>query len=156
MKMTAGGFAIIRLKLGSLSQDAVDNINLIVETCEKYNLSYPQSAYVLATTAWETARTFKPIEEYGKGKNRKYGTWYTWVMDIFTNIQAIVDWFNNLNVGEDIHYSRLYEPINSIRGFAVRNLKFGYKGGTLGVDDIIIKHNELATINAEDISIGGN
>ena len=70
--------------------------------------------------------------------------------------QAIVDWFNNLNVGEDIHYSRLYEPINSIRGFAVRNLKFGYKGGTLGVDDIIIKHNELATINAEDISIGGN
>ena len=70
--------------------------------------------------------------------------------------QAIVDWFNNLNVGEDIHYSRLYEPINSIRGFAVRNLKFGYKGGTLGVDDIIIRHNELATINAEDISIGGN
>ena len=75
--MTAGGFAIIRLKFGSLSQDAVDNINLIVETCEKYNLSYPQSAYVLATVAWETARTFKPIEEYGKGKNRKYGTWYT-------------------------------------------------------------------------------
>ena len=70
--------------------------------------------------------------------------------------QAIVDWFNKLNVGEDIHYSRLYEPINSIRGFAVRNLKFGYKGGTLGVDDIIIRHNELATINAEDISIGGN
>ena len=70
--------------------------------------------------------------------------------------QAIVDWFNKLNVGEDIHYSRLYEPINSIRGFAVRNLKFGYNGGTLGVDDIIIRHNELATINAEDISIGGN
>ena len=33
MKITAGGFAIIRLKFGSLSQDAVDNINLIVETC---------------------------------------------------------------------------------------------------------------------------
>ena len=75
--MTAGGFAIIRLKFGSLSQDAVDNINLIVETCEKYNLSYPQSAYILATTYHETAHTFKPIEEYGKGKNRKYGTWYT-------------------------------------------------------------------------------
>ena len=77
MKMTAGGFAIIRLKFGSLSQDAVDNINLIVETCEKYNLSYPQSAYLLATTYHETAHTFKPIEEYGKGKGRKYGTWYT-------------------------------------------------------------------------------
>ena len=77
MKMTEGGFAIIRLKFGSLSQDAVDNINLIVETCEKYVLSYSQTAYVLATTLWETAGTFKPIEEYGKGKGRKYGTLYT-------------------------------------------------------------------------------
>ena len=61
MKMTPGGFAIIRLKFVSLSQEAVDNINLIVETCEKYELSYPQASYVLATVAWETARTFKPI-----------------------------------------------------------------------------------------------
>ena len=51
MKMTAGGFAIIRSKFGSLSQEAVDNINLIVETCEKYNLSYPQSAIPLAIVA---------------------------------------------------------------------------------------------------------
>lgn len=70
--------------------------------------------------------------------------------------QAIVEWFNNLNVGEDIHYSRLYEPINSIDGFAVKNLKFGYKGGTLGLEDVIIQHNEIATISAEDINIGGN
>lgn len=70
--------------------------------------------------------------------------------------QSIVEWFNSLNVGEDIHYSRLYEPINNVRGFAVRNLKFGYKGGTLGAEDIIIYHNEIATISAEDISIGGN
>lgn len=69
--------------------------------------------------------------------------------------QSIVDWFNKLNVGEDIYYSRLYEPINDVRGFAVRNLKFGYRGGTLGVEDITILHNELATISAEDISIGG-
>ena len=75
MKMTAGGFAIIRLKFGSLSQDAVDNINLIVETCEKYNLSYPQSAYLLATTYHETAHTFKPIKEYGSDKYlSKYDT----------------------------------------------------------------------------------
>lgn len=70
--------------------------------------------------------------------------------------QAIVEWFNNLNVGEDIHYSRLYEPINSIRGFAVKNLKFGYKGGTLSLEDVIIKSNEIATISAEDINIGGS
>ena len=70
--------------------------------------------------------------------------------------QALVDYFNNLNVGEDIYYSRLYEPINSIRGFSIRNLKIGLSGGTLGAEDIVLGHNELATINADDISIGGN
>ena len=75
MKMTEGGFAIIRLKFGSLSQEAVDNINLIVETCEKYELTYPQTAYLLATTYHETAHTFKPIEEYGGNKYlSKYDT----------------------------------------------------------------------------------
>lgn len=70
--------------------------------------------------------------------------------------QAIVDWFNNsINVKDDIHYSRLFEPINSIRGFAVRNLKVGLKGGTLSNDDIVIGQNEIATISAEDITIGG-
>ena len=73
--MTAGGFAIIRLKFGSLSQDAVDNINSIVETCEKYGLSYPQSAYLLATTYHETGGTMKPIKEYGGWKYlSKYDT----------------------------------------------------------------------------------
>lgn len=70
--------------------------------------------------------------------------------------QAIVEWFNRLNVGEDIHYSRLYQPINSVGGFAVKNLKFGFKGQTLDIEDIIINHNEIATISAEDINIGGN
>lgn len=69
---------------------------------------------------------------------------------------AIVSWFNDLNVGEDIHYSRLYVPINSIRGFGVRDLKIGYKGGSLSTDDLIISYNELATISAEDILIGGS
>ena len=73
--MTAGGFAIIRLKFGSLSQEAVDNINLIVETCEKYDLSYPQTAYVLATTYHETGGTMKPIKECGGWKYlSKYDT----------------------------------------------------------------------------------
>lgn len=31
-------------------------------------------AYMLATTYHETAKTMQPIEEYGKGKGRKYGT----------------------------------------------------------------------------------
>lgn len=32
-----------------------------------------QAAYMLATVKHETADTYLPLEEYGKGKNRKYG-----------------------------------------------------------------------------------
>ena len=35
------------------------------------------AAYILATVWHETARTMQPIEEYGKGKTRKYGRWFT-------------------------------------------------------------------------------
>lgn len=42
--------------------------------CSQHGLTLPaQQAYVLATTEWETGRTFKPLEEYGKGRGRAYG-----------------------------------------------------------------------------------
>lgn len=42
--------------------------------CVQHGLNLnTQIAYVLATTEWETARTFKPLEEYGKGRGRTYG-----------------------------------------------------------------------------------
>ena len=70
--------------------------------------------------------------------------------------QAIVDYFNSLQVGEDILYSRLFNPINTIDGFSVNNLQITRVGGTLGVNDITIKYNELATITPENILIGGS
>jgi uncharacterized phage protein gp47/JayE len=69
--------------------------------------------------------------------------------------QAIVEYFNNLSVGEDVYYSRLYEPINSVRGFSVRNLKINRLGQTLVTEDIILGFNEIATISYENIKIGG-
>jgi len=42
--------------------------------CEQRGLNLKtQQAYVLATTEWETAGTFRPLEEYGKGRGRPYG-----------------------------------------------------------------------------------
>lgn len=70
--------------------------------------------------------------------------------------QAIVDYFNTLQTGEDILYSRLFNPINSVDGFSVNNLKIGKNNTGLGVDDIVIKYNELATITPDDILIGGS
>ena len=139
MKMTAGGFAIIRLKFGSLSQDAVDNINLIVETCEKYNLTYPQTAYTLATVAWETARTFKPIEEYGKGKGRKYGT-------IYTNSEGVK--YGIAGSGGDTYlysdYPHLYYGMGFVQLTHWVNYKFA--GEQLGID---LLHNPHLALNAK-------
>ena len=137
--MTAGGFAIIRLKFGSLSQEAVDNINLIVETCEKYNLTYPQTSYVLATTFWETARTFKPIEEYGKGKGRKYGT-------IYTNTEGVK--YGIAGSGGDTYlysdYPHLYYGMGFVQLTHWVNYKFA--GEQLGID---LLHNPHLALNAK-------
>lgn len=77
MKLTKGGFDILRSKFGPLKQSQIDALNFIVDAMDKdKTISYPQGAYALATTWHETAKTMLPIEEYGKGKNRTYGTWY--------------------------------------------------------------------------------
>lgn len=69
--------------------------------------------------------------------------------------QAIVDWFNSLRVGDDVYYSRLYEPINSIGGFSVNNLKIAKQGQTLSIDNIPIDYNQIPVISADRIFIGG-
>ena len=69
--------------------------------------------------------------------------------------QAIVDWFNSLRVGDDVHYSRLYEPINSIRGFSVNSLKLSKVGNTPSTDNIRLNYNEIPIITPDRIIIGG-
>lgn len=74
MILTSGGFNILRNGLGRLNQSQVNEINFLVSQFDKdKSISYPQAAYMLATTWHETATTMLPIEEYGKGKGRTYG-----------------------------------------------------------------------------------
>lgn len=57
---------------------------LILKECDAYGLSQNQTAYVLATTYWETARTMKPVEEgfwlanadAWRKKNLRYYPWH--------------------------------------------------------------------------------
>ena len=67
-------FTVVRREFypNGLSQEQVDNINLIIDMFEPYN-NLHWTAYALATTYHETATTFGPIEEYGKGRGRAYG-----------------------------------------------------------------------------------
>jgi len=57
---------------GKLSQPQVEGINSILAAFDGYDIR--QVAYVLATTYHETGHTMQPVEEYGKGKGRPYGS----------------------------------------------------------------------------------
>ena len=60
---------------GSLTPFQDEGIKLILEAWENYDslTDIRQLAYILATVKHETANTYRPIEEYGKGAGRAYG-----------------------------------------------------------------------------------
>lgn len=82
MIMTAGGFNILRGLMGRITQDHVDNINLIVAAAEANGLSYNQTAYCLATAYHETNHTFLPVieaywlSESWRRRNLRYYPYY--------------------------------------------------------------------------------
>lgn len=44
---------------------SLGDTSLILDECRKHGLLRNQAAYVLATAFWETARTMRPVREYG-------------------------------------------------------------------------------------------
>ena len=67
-------FASMRPLFKRLSQSQVDGLNFLLDAFEQDGgLSVQEMAYMLATAYHETAATMLPIEEYGKGRGRKYG-----------------------------------------------------------------------------------
>ena len=82
MKMTVGGFNILRKAFGKLNTEQVKNIELIVDYCNKHQLEYNQAAYVLATAFHETNTTMLPVieaywlSEAWRKKNFRYYPYY--------------------------------------------------------------------------------
>ena len=68
--------------------------------------------------------------------------------------QALVDYIAGFNVGDDVLQSRLFTPINSIRGFAVNSLTIGKVGSPLTSGNITLSYKELANISFSDITFG--
>ena len=97
-------------------------------------------AYMFATVKHECAGTWKPIEEYGKGKGRKYGTPVT-VTDpegrSYSNayygrgyVQLTWD-YNYRNMGKVLGNRLLYEPQLALdAGVAYRILSHGMRNGS--------------------------
>lgn len=70
-------FNVIRNQFGRLNQPQVDGFNAILKAINEWGGDAKNPLYVayMLATAWhETAHTMKPIEEYGKGKGKRYGS----------------------------------------------------------------------------------
>jgi len=67
---------------------------------------------------------------------------------------ALIEYFNNnLGIGDDVIYSRLYTPINSIPGHFVNSLRIGTAASPTGVINIPISFQQIATLSASNIVI---
>lgn len=68
--------------------------------------------------------------------------------------QKLVDYGDsNLMIGDDVIYSRLYTPINSVAGFTVNSLKIGTSPSPTGTANITINFDQVATISADRITV---
>jgi predicted chitinase len=71
-------FSTIRGSLfgGNLSQQQVDGMNYLLDVWERVfsHLDVRWLGYALATVFHETAQTMRPIEEYGEGQGKSYGS----------------------------------------------------------------------------------
>lgn len=68
--------------------------------------------------------------------------------------QAIIDYAaSNFGVGDDIIYSRLYTPINSIPGHQVDSLFIGISPSPSGVSNIVVDFNEIGSFESVNIEV---
>ena len=154
MILTKKGFDILRQGLGKLTQNQVDEINFIVSEFDKdKSVLYPQAAYMLATAWHETATRMLPIEEYGKGKNRTYGTWYR------NSIGALYSFIDGSRRSAYLHndYPYLYYG----RGYVQLTWYFNYESASkkIGVDflnnpDLVMNKNHAVKIMVQGMKDG--
>lgn len=68
--------------------------------------------------------------------------------------QKLVDYSDsNQFIGDDVIYSRLYTPINSIPGFTVNSLTIGTAPNPTGTANIAIDFDEVGVISADHITV---
>jgi uncharacterized phage protein gp47/JayE len=68
--------------------------------------------------------------------------------------QKLVDYSDkNQFIGDDVVYSRLYTPINSVPGFTVNSLTIGTAPSPTGMANIAIDYDEVGVITADNITV---
>ena len=94
---------------GKFRQGQVDGLNAILDEWETNHAKKDDRwlAYMLATTHHETGRNMRAIEEFGKGKGRRYGTNFKLDGTQYTNTPNIfygrgfvqLTWYENYEKG---------------------------------------------------------
>ena len=68
--------------------------------------------------------------------------------------QALIEYSeSNFGIGDDVIYSRLYTPINSIAGHQVNSLTIGTSPSPTGTSNLALSFDEIASLNAANINI---
>jgi uncharacterized phage protein gp47/JayE len=72
---------------------------------------------------------------------------------------SLVAWTNNLRVGEDVVYTKVFVPANLMSDpdtetFEIQSLTIGREGDTASNVDIVLSYNEAAMAEAADITVG--
>jgi hypothetical protein len=60
---------------------------------------------------------------------------------------------SSYSIGDDVIYSRLYAPINSIAGFQVNTLYLGTSPSPVGVGNVVVSFNAVARLPAANIVV---
>mgnify|MGYP006878621981 FL=1 len=66
---------------------------------------------------------------------------------------AIVDYAQNIGVGKDVIFSRLYTPINSVKGHQVDELVIGSTPSPTLSQNVVIPFNAIASFDSNNIEI---
>lgn len=70
--------------------------------------------------------------------------------DIKSNL---VSYFDNLGIGDDVIYSRLYTPINLTPGHQIDSMFIGTSPNPTGTANIVINFGQLATLSSANIQV---
>jgi len=66
----------------------------------------------------------------------------------------LIDYFaQNFGIGDDVIYSRLYTPINQVPDHSVNLLQIGTNPNSLGMSNIDVAYNQIASLESVNINI---
>lgn len=127
---------------------------LIIAECQKHGLLRNQTAYVLSTAYWETARKMKPVRETGGEAYLRSKKYYPYVGMGYVQLtweRNYRDWSNRIGVDFVKNPKLLLEPKHAVR-ILVEGMKLGTFTGKKLSDYITLQKSDF--VNARRIVNG--